>query len=174
MKKEVEKQLKLAANPGSYKEFVRAWRKMGKMTRATHDVDQDAYWQMVWHHQSMEYAFLEAGWPTAAKYHTIVMELWEADFVDAASHIDTEVFRRGNVKMAMSRDSYFEAVNKVDKGGAKPGGHSWKGTKEKKSSDDTWCDEHQAFFSKGENHKWSWASKSGSCNVAKSKLGKSK
>ena len=49
-----------------------------------------------------------------------------------------------------------------------------KGTKEKKSSDDTWCDEHQAFFSKGENHKWSWASKSGSCNVAKSKLGKSK
>jgi hypothetical protein len=186
LKKDVEKEVKSAATPASYPDFVAGWRKMGKMTRDTLETDPASYWAMTWHHQSVEHVYLQHGWPVAAEYHRLVLDLWSEKFIDASSHVDTELFRKGNVKLAMHRDSYHEAARVkassgkgVGKGaGAGAGGGKggaarqlpYGGTKGKDNSDDTWCQEHACWFPKSANHKWSWVTKEGTCTVAKAKL----
>ena len=177
MAKEVEKEVKAAATPSSYSDFVMGWRKMGKMTRDTLDSDPDSFWVMTWHHQSMECVYLKHGWPAAAEYHRLVIGLWEQDYLDAQSHVDSSEFRRGNVLMSTHMDSYHMAVAASKGGGSRPAGRTSGapgalpngGTKKKEGSDDTFCSEHQCWFPKSANHTWSWATKTGTCKLALSK-----
>lgn len=171
LRKQVEAEQKKTAKPSSYAEFVRSWRKMGKMTRETSESDPSSYWQMEWHRQSVECVYLEHGWPAAQEYHRRVMESWEAGFLDAESHIDTEEFRRGNVRGSLHMVSYFEALSLKGKAGPRQAGaHASAGSPTKQRQDDTWCAEHGCWFPKGDNHSWSWITKVGTCRVAKSKL----
>ena len=180
MAKEVEKEVKAAATPSSYTDFVTGWRKMGKMTRDTLDSDPESFWAMTWHHQSVEVVYLKHGWPAAAEYHRLVIGLWEQDFLDAPAYVDSQEFRRGNVMGATHRDSYHMAVvakgSNLGKGGGTGGGGATSarnlpkgGTKNKGAADDTYCGEHQCWFPKSADHSWSWSTKQGTCALAKSK-----
>jgi hypothetical protein len=178
MAKEVEKEVKAAATPSSYADFVSGWRKMGKMTRETLESDPDSFWVMTWHHQSMECVYLKHGWPAAAEYHKLVIGLWEQDFLDAQAHVDSSEFRRGNILMSTHMDSYHMAVVAKGGGGMKSGGQGSSGTpralpnggtKAKVKADDTYCGEHLCWFPKAADHSWSWSTKVGTCSLAKSK-----
>lgn len=178
--KDMEKLDKLSGSPATYKEFVRSWRAQGWMTPEAFDADRERYWQGIWHHQSMEEIFLEYGWATAAEYHKKVMYGWSRGYIDGALEITSHEFRRGNVAGAMHRDSYSDARLNCKASGQ--GGHGEAGsgprhmpkggTKAKVGSDDTRCAEHGCWFPKASNHSWSWDTKSGTCAVAKAKLGK--
>jgi hypothetical protein len=179
MAKEVEKSLKTAATPSSYFDFVVGWRKVGLLSRQVHDSNPEYFWQMYWHHQSVEYVYTRHGWPVAAEYHRQVMELWSQDFLDPSSRVDDYEFSRGNVQGALHQASYLLAVNKLGgKGslgggnGSGKGGGGVPGTASKASADDTFCAEHQLWYPKSAGHAWSWLTKTGSCGVAKAKAGK--
>ena len=174
--KEVEKEAKLAAAPSTSKEFVRSWRKLGWMTRDAFDENRDRYWQGVWHHQSVEEIFIDHGWPAAAEYHKRVMGLWSRGYLDGTSEVNSHKFRRGNVALAMHRDTYHDIMH--SRGASRGEGGSAQrhlpkgGTKGKVSNDDTYCSEHGCYFPKAADHSWSWKTRVGTCAAAKAKCDK--
>ena len=175
LERELKKEDKLVQCK-SYQEFVKAWRAVTTMTRATCEAstgESENYWAMVWHHQSMEYIFLEHNWAVAKAYNQLVLSRWAAGHLSPGDYTSTEVFRRGDVYGALYREAYVDARDAgrtARKATPAQRDLPTGGTLSRANQDDQWCDEHRCFFPKSMNHRWSWLRKEGTCNAAKGKL----
>jgi hypothetical protein len=105
------------ALPKNFSEFVEIMRKAKVLSRDAFEKDPEAFWQMMWHSQSVQHLYTEYGWDMAAEYHRLVMEAWGEGHLDLPSFVDTEENRRGDVAGAVHPRFFQVAMNATN---AKP------------------------------------------------------
>ena len=108
-----EKEAKKALAVESFGEFFDFMRRAKVLTRNAHEKDPEAFWQMLWHYQSVTHIMVEWGWPTAKAYNAKVMQCWKDGDLHLPSQVDTEQFRSGNIGGSLHMLFYNEAMNEV-------------------------------------------------------------
>jgi hypothetical protein len=146
--KEAKKLFKLT----SYAEFWELMRKAKVLTAEAMSEDPGAFWQMQWLFQSVHHLNVRRGWDVAERYYKLVMEAWEEGFLDLATMVDTEEFRRGDIEGALHQRFFLVALQPVK---AAASTTSLGGTKEKVNPEDTYCSHCKKWFLASKRHQTS-------------------